>query len=263
MGGRLGIGATSAAAVIFSVILLTNLVVFSSSQERTVLYSQSNASSLLGDEAAALTGAAAMNILIEAQSVFSGGPLDCSTAADQVASRLGSLSDIQRSGPLTVSVSALQIPAKYAADNLSAVQPFNGSMAGELTMALHTRAVSDVPLAGVMIDRSVSHVVHLPVRWAPELRDCVDALSSISASVAASKVSNCTASIVDPLMVDAGAGPSASAASDGFEFGYSYTISGQTPCTVSFGVKVEQANVVGPSGTFSVLVAEGGAASFA
>jgi hypothetical protein len=249
--------------VIFSVILMSNLFLFASSQNRTVFYSQSDASSLLADEAGVLTGAAATNILMEAQSVLSAGPLDCSTAAEQVANKLGSLNDTQRSGPLTVWVSALQVPGKDALDNLSMVRPFDGSLSDELSMSLHASAVSDRPIGGVMIDRIVSHLVHLPVRWASELRDCVDVVSSISASVSASKVSNCTANIVGPLMEAAGAGPSSLALADGFDLGYSYSISSQTPCTVSFGVRLEQTDIVGPSGTFSVLLAWKGVAAFA
>ena len=259
---RLGIGGASASAVVFSVILLSNLALFAASQNRATLYSQSDASDMLGDEAEALTGSAATNILLEVESFLAAGAMDCSAATGQLSAHISSLVDIQESRLLNVSATA-EFLAMGSPDNLSIVFPFNGSAAGELSLAVTATAKSGPPIAQVSYSRSVLHEVHLPVRWASEVRDCLDSLSSVSAKLSDTRVANCTAGEVTPAMEAATSGPASAATADGFVFGYSYSIADPSPCTVNFRITVEQAGVEGPGGAFNVLLSGEGAASFA
>ncbi len=263
MERRLGIGATSAAAVVFSVILLSNLLVFAASENRTSLYSQADASDLLGDEATALTGAAATNILAEVQSVLSGRAMNCLTASGEVSAAVASMTGVQREGVLAVTIASREVTGVNAVDNLSILTPFNGSLAGDLTLELDVSAKTVTPLDRVSLDRDVTHFVHLPVRLDAAVGDCLGAVASISRTMSAVHLSNCTTKGVGPIAEKAASGPAASAGADGFNFGFKYSVVDQDPCQVKFQVTIEQTAIQGPSGSFSLLLAGEGGASFA
>jgi hypothetical protein len=263
MVNRIGVGATSASALVFSVILVCNFAIYAASQDRAVLHAQADAEDLLNAEGTVLEGATVTNILLGAQSVLGSGPIYCSIAQGFVSTRLASLHDAQRTGPLSVSTSSVEVSGVDAADNLSMVFPFNGSAAGFLTLAVtsHTKTVESV--AGVSLDRSVTHLVHLPVRWNAQVRDCIAAVAAISRSVSSSRASSCTSAVVPPLMANASSGPDSTARADGFDFALTYEILTDGRCAVSFTVTLGQTKIEGPGGGFSVLLEGGGVASFA
>ena len=260
---RLGIGATSAAVVVFSVILVSDLAVFASSQERAALYTRADAENLLSAEGSALTGVAAVNVLSQAQSILSRQAFVCSTAQYHMASLMASLDDFERLGPLTVTASALVVPGAAAVDNLSIVRPFNGTESGFLGLALRVSVRTHTSLGGVVLTRDVVHLVHLPLSWDALVRDCLGALSQVAEAVSATSISNCTSEAVAPIMAEASANPASQAATDGFSFRFSYSILAQSPCTLGFSAAVEQVNIEGPRGGFSVLLEGAGVASFA
>lgn len=260
---RVGVGATAASAVIFSVVLISNLALFVGSQDRASLYAQSDAEDLLAGEAATLTGSTATNLLSEVQSIVALGPMDCFTAARDLEVAIGSLVDEQRSGTLTVRATSYEAPDLYSADDLSMLSPFNGSVSGDLNVGLSFTESSRMPVAGVTFDRNETHLAHLPVRWDSALQDCIGAVEAVVSAVSASHVSNCTVGMVGPRMAAAASGPEDSAAADGFTFGVDYSIAGETPCTVSFRISVGQPAVDGPAGEFNLLLEGRGSASFA
>ncbi len=260
---RLGVGATAASAVVFSIILVSNLALFVGSQNRASLYLQSDAEDLLAGEADALAGSAATNLLLGAQSILAAGPIDCSTAASNLAAAIGSLRDVERSGTLTVLATSREAPDLYSPDNMSMLSPFNGSVMGELNVGLSLSVTGGVPAAGVEFARNETHLGHLPVHWDSALRDCVGALRAVAASVTAAHPSNCTADAVAPLMAAAAAGPEATSTADGFAFEFAYSIAGTDPCSVGFRVSVTQFAIQGPAGEFSVQLEGRDSASFA
>jgi hypothetical protein len=260
---RLGIGATSAAVVLFSVILVSDLAVFSSSQGRAAMYSQADTENLLGAEGSALTGIVAVNVLSQAQAILSRQAFNCPAAQHHMVSLMASLGDSERLGPLTVTASALVVSGAAAVDNLSMVHPFNGTVGGFLGLALRVSERTDGSLGGVVLTRDVMHLVHLPLSWDALVRDCLGALSQVADAISASSISNCTSEAVAPIMAEARARPASQAAIDGFGFRFSYSILAQSSCTVGFSVAVEQANVEGPGGNFSVLLEGAGVESFA
>ena len=107
------------------------------------------------------------------------------------------------------------------------------------------------------------HVAHLPVLWDSALGDCLGAIESFSGAVPDLRATNCTSGVVGPLLRSIAHQPAASAEADGFSFGYTYVIDGQSPCAVTFRVTIEQTNVDGPGGSFSVLLEGEGSATFA
>lgn len=259
---RRGIGATSASAIIFSILLISNLALYVASQNRETLYSQSNAEDSLSDGAATLAGAIAANLLDEEQTILGSATLDCSTAMTTVAGEIGGLSDLQRVGNLTVTGSAEMATGSPVDDNLSMLVPFNGSIGGDLSTALHITSTGEISPARVSLSRSETRFVHLPVRLESASSDCMGAVRTIAAVVSAAIPYNCTAWPVGPLMESASQAPASTAAGDGFGFSLEYSVEKTIPCTVGFRVSVEQSDIQGPVGEFNVQVQEEGIASF-
>lgn len=260
---RLGVAASSASALIFAALLLSNLVVFAASQGRETLYSQSDAGDSLRVNSIALMGAAATNVLIEAQASLASRVLSCSTASQDVSNMIGRLSDVQRSGPVTVTATATAGANAAADDNLSIAAPFNGSLSGDLGVSVRMSVSGNSTGAGVSIHKTEVHLVHLPVRLLLLAGDCVDAVAYLSGAISTTVASNCTSAAVAPLIDRASRVPASTAAADGFIFSLGYAVSAGASCVVSFDVQIQQAGIQGPAGTFSVRAQEGGSASFA
>ncbi len=258
---RLGIGASAASALIFSVLLVSNLAVFVASQNRAEFYSKSDASDLLADQATAMTGAAATNLLLEVQSIVSAVPLGCSNATGVVATSVEKLADVQRSSALVVNASIQESPGASGV-GLPTLTPFNGSMEGGLNLSINVSARSEASLSGVSFSRDATYPAHLPVRLDSAKRDCLGAVAAISAAVSASQVSNCTSQTVSPVMESVSASQATAFRADGFGFGLDYSVASQHPCTVSFRVSLEQQDIPGPGGAFSLLLEGEGSTSF-
>lgn len=258
---RRGIGATSASAVIFSVLLISNLALYVASQNREAMYRQSDAEDSLGDGEAAMAGASGADMLAHAQAFLGSETFDCPTAPVAVAAEVGALSDLQRVGNLTVSTSAEMAPGVQAGDNLSMLAPFNGSVSGDLDIALRVVATGEDRAAGVTLGKTETHLVHLPARLQAEYRDCTGAVVSLIDILSAALPYNCTATPVGPLVESASRASASAVAGDGFLFGLSYALTETIPCTVVFVVSVEQQDIQGPAGGFSVRMQEEGRAS--
>ena len=252
MAKHAGIGATVAAAVIFSIVLASNYAVYYAAQENARLHSTSNAADALADQSTAFEGAGGANILLREQAFLESSVFDCSSAEDAVSAVIGTLTDVQTSAYLTVVTSATPATRGPAADNLSMLSPFGGYVTGFLDTALREEAKGGVRALGVSYSRNETHYVNLPVRIGDMAGDCVQALSDIKRAVSSTVPPNCTASIVSPLIAAVAMNPRAKATASGLRFAVDSTIVGVAPCSVEVTVTVGQANVMGPAGDFSV-----------
>lgn len=262
MAKRRGLGATIASAVIFSVILFSNLSLYLASQDRARIYLQADAEDSLTDGSLALEGAGAMNLLVKAQTSISSESLSCPTAVESVSSEIGALSDAQSAGNLSVSVTAKMAAGTSMNDNLTMLAPFNGSVAGDLDISLYTLAVGGFASDGVSLFKNETHLVHLPMQLDVAAADCVSAVQNIAQAISSVTISNCTTSAIAPLMADASRGSASDAARDGFEFSLKFDLIGNAPCTVTYQLTIGQVGIQGPGGVFTVRMAEEGSASF-
>jgi hypothetical protein len=260
---RLGIGATAAASIIFSILLVSNVLVFAASQDRRNLYSVSDAEDSLGDVTVALMGAGSENILLETQAAVSSRPLDCKTALAAMASLVGNLSDSQQSGGVSVSSTARLAPGDTAGDNLSMLAPFDGSVSGELDLSVSMVSAGSTLAGDVSISKAEVHLVHLPVELDRLVADCTSALVGILRTLSAETPANCTSVEVGPLVMAASRSAASHVAADGFKFGLSYTIISSAECSVTLQVRVQQTGIGGPGGPFTVQLEAEGLASFA
>lgn len=259
---RVGIGATAAAAIIFTILLVSNVLVFAASQDREHLYSLSNAEDSLGGTSVALMGAGGMNILLEAQSALAGRTLGCQAARAEAATVIGNLSDLQHSGGVTVVSTARLAPEVSAGDNLSLLAPFNGSVAGELDISISLAATGESPSGEVSLGRSEVHLVHLPVELDRLSADCLGALEGTAFALSAEVPANCTSGAVDPLVQEASRSAAAAVSADGFGFGLAYTVIPGKDCGVGLRVRIQQTGIDGPGGPFTVQLEEEGLAFF-
>jgi len=252
MAKRAGIGATVAAAVIFSIVLASSFTVYHAAQEDARLHSISNAADALADEGAAFEGAGGANILMKEQAFLESSILDCTSAPSTVSGEISSLTDVQRSANLTVVTSASPTLRGPVADNLSMLAPFGGYVRGFLDTALHEESKGSESALGVSYVRNETHYVNLPVRIGDMAADCEQALSEIEGVVSSTTLTNCTAPTVFPLIDAAAGGPNTKAMASGFIFAVDSKIVGVAPCSVKVTVTASEANVMGPEGAFTV-----------
>ncbi|MDA4126265.1 MAG: hypothetical protein OK452_03540 [Thaumarchaeota archaeon] len=249
---RSGIGASAVTAVIFSALLISNLTVFMAAQNRQNLYIKAEAEDSLSNGLLVLAGVGSIGLLGRAQDFFSTTAFNCATAIESTANLLSSLIDIERKDKLTVVTSASWSPSVSAYDNMSMVKPFDGSVAGDVDILLKVSASGAYSPSGVSLERTESHLVHLPVRLEAATSVCTTGVEMLKSSLEGSSPSNCTAYAIGPILSRASAGPSALAASAGLGFGISFTIDQSGGCTVYFDVYISQDRIEGPHGTFSV-----------
>jgi len=262
MVARLGIGATSASAIIFSVLLATNFVAYVASQDRERLYYQADAENALSVNAIALTGATGANVLFAAQALLGSGNLTCSAASAAATQAIGRFSDLQRSGGLTVSVSARMAHGVPVGDNLSVLAPFSGTAVGEVNIALAVVMSGSDSGVGASFSKTEVHFVHLPVRLESLTRDCLGAFHNISQAITTTTAPNCTVVAIAPLLRSASQGPASLAESDGFSLRVDFAVIPGVSCTIGLRVSLEQAAIEGPGGYFNAGVEEAGSVSF-
>jgi hypothetical protein len=257
---RSGIGASAVTAVVFSVFLISNFTVFMAAQDRQKLYIQSEAEDSLSNGALVLAGVGATNLLGRTQDFLAATAFNCATALESSANLIAGLSDIEQNDRITVVTSAALAPSANADDNMSMVKPYNGSLGGDVDIVLGVRASGSYASAGVSLERTESHLVHLPVRLEAAASVCAAGVEMLRGFLEGSRPSNCTSSALGPILSEASAGPSSMAASAGFGFGVRYAIDDSRGCAVYFNVYISQDGIDGPHGSFSVRMQQAGLA---
>jgi hypothetical protein len=259
---RPGIGATTASAVIFSVLLVSNFAVYFASQDRARLYYQSNAEDLLSDNAQALVGAGATNLLVREQTFLESTVLPCNTADGLIASELAGFTDIQHTSDLIVSTSAMMASDGSVVDNLSMVAPFNGFVSGDFDTSDRILASGIDTATGVVYQKTEIHFVHIPARVQAAENDCQGVIKDISSATSSAIPANCTALAIAPILSHAIQSGTSKASRDGFTLDSKFYIIGENPCSISLIVSVDQKDVLGPSGFFNVRMQEETSVSF-
>ncbi len=258
-----GIGATSAAAVIFSIILVSNLTLYLASQDRESLYLHSDGEDSLADYASALAGSGVATLLTSEQSLVGSQVFGCSSAMGAIAAKTEALSEVLHSENLTVSVSARVATEGYLADNMSMIAPFNGSVPGDLNVEFIVDSKGSVDWGSVSYVKTEAHLAHLPVHLAGAVSACLESVRAIAESISSDSVTNCTESVAGPLVESASQGPASLVEGEGFEFGLGYAITKGVSCMVDFSVSLTEAGIPGPAGPFILRLQEEGSASFA
>ena len=254
MAKRIGIGASAATAVIFSLLLVSNLTVFMAAQDRQKLYIQAGAEDSLSSDSHVLAAVGAADILGRAQDSLEKNTYTCGNAIDSTTSLLANLAVIERKDGVTVVTSASSAPSVTTFDNMSAIKPFEGSIAGDVDISLKVRVSGAVPSSGVSIERNEIHQVHLPVHLEAAVSECVSGVETLKSALENSRPSNCTDEDISKILSKVSGTLSARAASAGFSFGVRYATFHSWGCFVYFDLRISQEGVEGPGGLFSVSV---------
>lgn len=258
---RRGIGATLAAALIFSVILLSNLALVSAAQDRARLYAAADAEESVRAISSALSDSGGADLLYSVQNYLGGGALGCQGAEARLKDQIARVSEVQTEAGVTVLVTAALVHSGSSADNMSAIAPFGGSVPGDVDVALRVVAAAEVQ-PGVGFRKVETHLAHLPARFEKEASDCNSAVSAISGSAGEGVPQNCTSGAISPLMAAAAKSPASVARGDGFTFSYTFSADASGGCAVRFQVFLTQPGVPGPGGDFAVTMAAEGSATF-
>jgi hypothetical protein len=262
MGKHPGIGATTASALVFSILLVSNFALFFAAQDRARLYSQSNGEDSLGDNAIAMIGAGVTNFLEKEQTFLESVVLPCDGANALISGEVAVFADVQRSSDLTVRTSATMTNEGFAIDNLSMVAPFNGLIPGDLDFAIRVIISGADTAAGITYHRNETHFVHLPARIQAAEADCLSAVRDASVAVSAAVAPNCSAAAIAPMLDEAIHGGTSKASRDGFTLGFEFEVLRPTPCSVSLMISVDQLGIQGPGGLFNLRMREEASVSF-
>jgi hypothetical protein len=256
---RSGLGATLAASVVFSVILVSGVAVYVASQGSAALGSVADSEDSLKDGYYVLAGAGATNILTVVQEFLSSNTLPCQSAAAAAAREVGSLVDVQRAGNMTVTASASLVDSGPVYDNFTIMKPFGGSAPGTVDIAVRFAGQGE-GAPGVAFNRTETHYVHLGVRLAAESAACEQAAAGFAALVRGSLAPNCSSTSVSPVVQGAADGAGSIAEAGGFASGLTYSIGGNGSCTIEYTLWIQQSGVSGPAGPFNVRLEESGSA---
>jgi hypothetical protein len=225
------------------------------------MYSRADAEDSAADRAYVDSGAAVAGLLIGIQDFIGARVFTCQSFAGDISANLETLAPRVNAEGLTVSTSA-QLVSGAAADNLSVLKPFNGSVEGDLDLKVKVVSSGGSISTGVLIERTETHDVHLPVELQAMVSDCIGAVSSVMKSAAETTLTNCTSRSVEAWASAASFAPKALAVADGFAFRMVVLAVQPSPCSASFAVDLQQRMIQGMTGYFSVELEETGNATF-
>jgi hypothetical protein len=251
MAGRRAIGASLAAAIVFSSILLSNFTLVSGEQQRLHLVSIATEERALYDQAVVLTGASAIELLDATQVVLSSRTFSCSNAAAELSGVASGEATHANASGVSVASHLAGGPPGRVLDSFPGVHPFNGTTAGLLDFRFDAQILGTTPDSSVTLRSNESHVVSLPVRLSSLVAVCLGAVSDTISVLQALGSQVCNSTIVNGALSSLGALLSGSATREGFSLGLAYTLPSRASCTVWFTVRVSQHPVLGPEGPFS------------
>ncbi len=254
MGDRKAIGASLAAAAIFSVILIANAALLSGSEEHEVLAAQGDAESYLAANSSALQATIALALLDGLQESLSARTLPCVNSSAYVEASVDgvpfnqSMSQVSGSGELEPGMNLTE------ADDFTALYPFNGWRGGDLNVLSDEVVTGGVEYFGVSLNVSQQYRLSLPVRLGRMSEICVDALAAAEAPLVQLSASGCNASAVGQAVDAVASEMRASAESYGLEASLGYTLEPLSRCSVVLLSEVNETGIQGPLGTFSVAL---------
>lgn len=258
MASRRAVGASVAAAIIFSSILLSNFILVSGEQQRFHLVSVEAEERSLYNEAVILESSSVVALLDATQGVISSRTFGCLDESAELASIVSA--EAVQASLSGVSVTARLHPGPPGAlqDDFPGVQPFNGTSAGDMDFRASTSLLGSTPDSTATLRLNESHVVSLPVHVSSLVGMCLRAYSTVVSTLMGLGGQICNSTVLGGAIASLAALLGDSAALDGFSLALWYEISGGAGCAVNFGVRLSQGQIPGPAGTFNFSVEESG-----
>jgi hypothetical protein len=257
MGKSRGIAATAASALIFSTLLISNLALVSSSQDRQRLYSQADAGDTLFDQSMAAAASAEAKALLRAEASIGTTVMDCRTAGATVAAMISGISIVENAGNVSVMASTDRSASETSYDDHS-LSPFDGFISGTVNIPVSIYAFGSSD--GVQFTTNFVVPTHLPVRIETAVADCVSTVKAIEAALSESVLRSCNATMIESVLRGVSSESASMTARDRLDYGFSYVLANSDPCEVLFVVTIEQTGINGPGGIFSLRLREDGSA---
>ncbi len=255
---RKGVGASVAAALIFSSLLLSNFLIFASSEDRSRLSGIAAKEHELYDLYVVGAGLASFEAVQKAQAVVESRQWGCSDPKAEIGAALAGEESSANASGLTVTARLFLYPGPASPDNLTSLAPYDGTVAGALNFADKVSG-SSPDEGGVRLSKAEAHGFHLGVELDKLSADCLASASDIPEAI--STIGSCSPSVLNETVAPAVAELSSKAAADGFGFSAYAWIQSTDPCTAGYLVRSWQAGIAGPGGNFTVLLGQGGSVS--
>ena len=249
---RRAIGATLAATLIFSTLILANLSLFAAATQRERLSLTVNSESLLSDTETVLGGTEGLRLLERLQSLLSTGPFRCSGAAQDLNGFTSSLSDTADQNGTYVEASLTPGDGLYEPDNFSILSPFNGSYPGAVDVDLTLRWSGMSPLKDVSYSGVQTHHLHLPVPLGPMITFCDVSAGRVGSLIEGETFASCEPSAIGPPLGALEDELQSQASARGLAFSLAYSVDNSHGCSVSFTCVVELLGAMGPDGAFNI-----------
>lgn len=258
LGTRRAVGATLASVLIFSSILISNLVLIDGSEERLRLSAVALQERTFSDEAILLGGLSILSILGKAQAIVSERTYQCSSVLNELTSQIQGLSVFTKKDGVTVDVTVTSVPAGDVREDYGLVRPFNGSQANFLGFFVSVNTTGAAPGGAVSLARVETHAVHLPVRVQDMTQFCTSAAVQLANGLRLLGHSLCASPPAYGDISGMADAISQRARSENLSVQTNVTLDVAPSCFVSYSILVTQSSVQGPQGNFSWTVEEQG-----
>ncbi len=249
---RTGVGATIAAATLFSILLFSSLILLSASANQEMLASEANEVGLLNDVAQISAATYGLHLLDQMQGLLGSRAWQCSSVMSSVPEAVSSFvgSDNQVQG--SIQGNAMLEQGTRLVDDNPMDYPFNGSEPGYATIELNLQT-SETGAGGVSYHAQQHEVLSLPALLSSSVSLCESAFPAVMAYLSNS-ATDCEEKLMKPEVSDAVAPLEEEASSLGLRLTISSSLSKGPECLLRVTAAVSQGDVHGPEGTFTVRV---------
>lgn len=256
MADRRAVGASLAASVIFSSILISNFVLVSAERQKFELTSIASEERGFYDQAVVVKAAAIVGLLDKMQEALSSRTFQCANATIAISLLASSeKSDVGWQG-VSASAQLSAGPQQTISDDVLALAPFNGSVTGLANFEVRLSVVGKSPDSSVALGANESHLVNLPIRLPALVSTCLQSVGLVLSSLEGVGGQLCNATVVENTINPVASALESEAASSGFLLTISYALVPGPACAVSFTVFVLQDSIPGPDGPFSFSASE-------
>lgn len=254
MVGRTGVAATLSAAVVFTVLVLSNIALQSAALNSSQYASTADSEKRILADAHVLEGTVAYSLMYGAQIALASNAMACSgTSAPPP--WLQGLTASQSSAGVTVSGTVAEGGGLPTSD-LGLLRPFNGSAPGGLNFTLEISAVADDALSGVEFSETSMAQANMPVRYSAGAQTCRYSSAEMAAALGGAKMVNCTTDALPANISALSDALVARAGSQGFGLRFAYSTYPAASCVVVLTTTVLQSDVKGPGGPFTARWSE-------
>jgi hypothetical protein len=238
-------------SLIFGSLLLSNALIFFSSEQRAGYSSMADSEGALYDSAVVIQGVAGVDLLGRVQAAVSSHSFSCASAVAELAADIEGTSVSESLAGVSSTATVLRVFDGRSPDDLSILGPFDGGSAGRFDMLVGMTTDGSSPGGAATYRSSENHTLSLPFDPAAAAALCTAALGDAVRAFNSSRAVACNSTETAAAASRLEAELEAPAASEGLRVSVSASVEGQSRCQATVVVGVAQTGISGPYGTFS------------